>query len=155
MGTRQSQQRQDEIWIANAESARSPGHSFCQRLNELLDSEKFDPFVEGLCPTDNPHDPEMAGAEFWRTTNARRRAAQTPHNVSNRPDSTEGYFGTCQYAQRFGVPLGIITRRCPHTIDTPLKCRFRNRWAPSSRARQAGSHPSPCAAFHPAWSDRR
>jgi len=29
--------------------ARSPGHPFYQRLNELLDGEKFDPFVEGLC----------------------------------------------------------------------------------------------------------
>jgi len=29
--------------------ARSPGHPFYQRLNELLDIEKFDPIVEGLC----------------------------------------------------------------------------------------------------------
>jgi len=49
MGTRQSQEKQEEIWIANAELARSPGHPFYQRLNELLDGEKFDPFVEGLC----------------------------------------------------------------------------------------------------------
>lgn len=49
MGTRQSQEKQDEIWIANAELARSPGHPFYQRLNELLDEEKFDLFVEGLC----------------------------------------------------------------------------------------------------------
>jgi len=49
MGTRQSQEKQEEIWIANAELARSPGHPFYRRLNELLDDEKFDPFVEGLC----------------------------------------------------------------------------------------------------------
>jgi transposase len=49
MGTRQAQERQEEIWIANVELARSPGHPFYQRLNELLDGEKFDPFVEGLC----------------------------------------------------------------------------------------------------------
>src|SRR3974390_21152 len=49
MGTRQSQEMQEEIWIANAELARSPGHPFYQRLNELLESEKFDVFVEGLC----------------------------------------------------------------------------------------------------------
>ena len=49
MGTRQSQQKQEEIWIANMDVARSPGHPFYQRLNELLDGEKFDPFVEGLC----------------------------------------------------------------------------------------------------------
>jgi transposase len=49
MGTRQSQAQQEEIWIANSELARSPGHPFYQRLNELLESEKFDVFVEGLC----------------------------------------------------------------------------------------------------------
>ena len=49
MGTRKSQEEQEEIWIANVELARSPGHPFYQRLNELLDEEKFDEFVEGLC----------------------------------------------------------------------------------------------------------
>jgi transposase len=49
MGTRQSQEQQEDIWIANTELARSPGHPFYQRLNELLDGEKFDPLVEGLC----------------------------------------------------------------------------------------------------------
>lgn len=49
MGTRQSEEQQEEIWIANTELARSPGHPFYQRLNELLESEKFDLFVEGLC----------------------------------------------------------------------------------------------------------
>ncbi|MGB6781409.1 MAG: transposase [Terracidiphilus sp.] len=49
MGTRQSQEKQEEIWIANGELARSPGHPFYHRLNELLDEEKFDGFVEGLC----------------------------------------------------------------------------------------------------------
>ena len=49
MGTRQAQEKQEEIWIANVELARSPGHPFYQRLNELLDGEKFDEFVEGLC----------------------------------------------------------------------------------------------------------
>ena len=49
MGTRQGQQEQEEIWIANVDVARSPGHPFYQGLNELLDGEKFDPFVEGLC----------------------------------------------------------------------------------------------------------
>jgi transposase len=49
MGTRQGQEKQEDIWIANIELARSPGHSFYQRLNELLDGERFDLFVEGLC----------------------------------------------------------------------------------------------------------
>jgi hypothetical protein len=45
----QLQEKQEEIWIANGELARSPGHPFYQRLNDLLDSGKFDLFVEGLC----------------------------------------------------------------------------------------------------------
>ena len=49
METRKSREGQEEIWIANGELARSPGHPFYQRLNELLDAEKFDEFVEGHC----------------------------------------------------------------------------------------------------------
>ena len=45
----QLQEKQEEIWIANGELARSPGHPFYQRLNDLIDSVKFDLFVEGLC----------------------------------------------------------------------------------------------------------
>src|SRR5260370_611314 len=49
MGTRQAQQKQEDIWIASGDVARSPGHPFYQRLNELLDGEKFDEFAEGVC----------------------------------------------------------------------------------------------------------
>jgi transposase len=49
MGTRHSQEQQEEIWIAKVELARSPGHPFYQRLNDLLDGENLDLFVEGLC----------------------------------------------------------------------------------------------------------
>ena len=37
------------MWIAHAELASAPGHPFYQRLNELLDAEGFDKFVEGRC----------------------------------------------------------------------------------------------------------
>jgi transposase len=49
MGTRKAQEKQEDIWIASGDVARSPGHPFYQRLNELLDEEKFDEFTEGLC----------------------------------------------------------------------------------------------------------
>src|SRR6476469_4878236 len=49
MGTRKAQEKQEDIWIASGDVARSPGHPFYQRLNELLDEAKFDQFVEGLC----------------------------------------------------------------------------------------------------------
>src|ERR1022692_3957955 len=49
MGTRQHRQRQEDLWITHNELAQGPAHPFYQRLNELLDSEKFDEFVEKEC----------------------------------------------------------------------------------------------------------
>jgi hypothetical protein len=49
MGTRQGEEKQGDMWIASQDVARSPGHPFYQRLNELHDGEKFDEFAEGLC----------------------------------------------------------------------------------------------------------
>lgn len=49
MGTREGQQKQEDIWIASAELARSPGHPFYQRLNDVLDGARFDEFAEELC----------------------------------------------------------------------------------------------------------
>ena len=49
MGTRKQREKQEEIWLAHSELASAPGHPFYQRLNELLESEGFDEFVEGLC----------------------------------------------------------------------------------------------------------
>jgi len=49
MGTRKQREKQEDIWIAHTELASAPGHPFYQRLNELLEAEKFDEFVEGRC----------------------------------------------------------------------------------------------------------
>src|SRR4051795_11950346 len=49
MGTRRHRQRQEDLWITHSELATAPGHPFYQRLNELLDKEKFDEFVENEC----------------------------------------------------------------------------------------------------------
>src|SRR4030081_3671161 len=46
MGTRKQRETQEEIWIAHTELAAAPGHPFYQRLNELLEGEHFDEFVE-------------------------------------------------------------------------------------------------------------
>jgi transposase len=51
MGTRKQREKQEEIWIAHSELAMAPGHPFYQRLNELLEGERFDEFVEGQCAT--------------------------------------------------------------------------------------------------------
>src|SRR5438093_4351391 len=49
MGTRKQREKQEDIWIAHSELASAPGHPFYQRLNELLEAEGFDQFVEKRC----------------------------------------------------------------------------------------------------------
>ncbi len=49
MGTRKQREKQEDLWIAHAELVSAPGHPFYQRLNELLEAEGFDEFVEGRC----------------------------------------------------------------------------------------------------------
>jgi transposase len=49
MGTRKQREKQEDIWIAHTELASAPGHPFYQRLNELLEGEGFDEFVESRC----------------------------------------------------------------------------------------------------------
>jgi transposase len=49
MGTRKQREKQEGIWVAQAEMASAPAHPFYQKLNELLEGEKFDEFVEERC----------------------------------------------------------------------------------------------------------
>src|SRR6202167_3635443 len=49
MGTRKQREKQEGIWIAHTELAAAPGHPFYQKLNELLEAEGFDEFVEARC----------------------------------------------------------------------------------------------------------
>ena len=49
MGTREGRRRQEGFWLRHDELATAPGHPFYQRLNQLLDQEKFDQFAEGEC----------------------------------------------------------------------------------------------------------
>src|SRR5208283_2022082 len=49
MGTRKQRERQEDFWVAHTEIASAPSHPFYRRLNELLEGEEFDEFVEGRC----------------------------------------------------------------------------------------------------------
>ena len=49
MGTRKHRQRQEDLWITHAELATAPSHPFYERLNALLQSERFDEFAEQEC----------------------------------------------------------------------------------------------------------
>ena len=48
-GRASSGRSKKDLWIAHTELAAAPGHPFYQRLNELLEAEGFDEFVEGRC----------------------------------------------------------------------------------------------------------
>jgi transposase len=49
MGTRKDRERQEDLWVAYTDIAVGPGHPFYVGLNEVLDGEGFDAFVEKLC----------------------------------------------------------------------------------------------------------
>jgi transposase len=48
MGTRKMRERQEDLWYGD-ELPIAPGHPFYERLNEVLDNAKFDPFCETNC----------------------------------------------------------------------------------------------------------
>ncbi|MGB5830844.1 MAG: transposase [Thiohalocapsa sp.] len=48
MGKR-DREPQGHLWVETADLARAPGHPFYRRLNELLERERFDEFVEQQC----------------------------------------------------------------------------------------------------------
>ena len=47
MGRRED--RQSPMWVAGPNLARSPGHRFYEKLNELLAEAKFDQRAEQIC----------------------------------------------------------------------------------------------------------
>ena len=49
MGTRKDRERTEMLWLSATEIRATAAHPFYQRLNELLDSNGFDRFVEGEC----------------------------------------------------------------------------------------------------------
>jgi transposase len=49
MGTRRQREKQEGLWIAQQELASAPGHPSYQKVNELLEAERFDEFVENRC----------------------------------------------------------------------------------------------------------
>lgn len=49
MGRRSKQAKQESLWVPAAELPTGASHPFYRKLNELLDEEGFDEFVEGQC----------------------------------------------------------------------------------------------------------
>jgi transposase len=71
MGTRKHRQRQEALWVTHSELATGPGHPFYQRLNGLLDAEKFDEFAEKECAqfydADNQGRPSLTPGIYFRS----------------------------------------------------------------------------------------
>lgn len=69
MGTRKHRQRQEPLWVTHTELATGPGHPFYTGLNELLDQEKFDEFVESECSqfyAENNGRPSLPPGTYFR-----------------------------------------------------------------------------------------
>ena len=49
MGKRKRHAKQASMWVATQDLPRSAAHPFYARLNQILDQQDFDGFVEGLC----------------------------------------------------------------------------------------------------------
>jgi len=69
MGRREDQQA--PMWLSGPELARSPGHRFYEKLNELLSEAKFDRRVEQMCTAyfeadDKPGRPSIAPGVYFR-----------------------------------------------------------------------------------------
>lgn len=49
MGRKKDREKQQDLWVPSSEIVTTPGHVFYERLNAVLDAEKFDPRVEAIC----------------------------------------------------------------------------------------------------------
>src|ERR1044071_5924474 len=49
MGKRKRKLRQQSMWVATQDLPRSASHPFYKRLNEVLERNRFDEYVEGWC----------------------------------------------------------------------------------------------------------
>jgi transposase len=49
MGRKKDREKQQDLWVAASEIVTTPGHMFYERLNTVLNAEKFDERVEALC----------------------------------------------------------------------------------------------------------
>jgi transposase len=49
MGRKQDREKQQDLWVAVSEIVTTPGHLFYERLNTVLNAEKFDQRIETIC----------------------------------------------------------------------------------------------------------
>jgi transposase len=49
MGRKKDREKQEDLWVALSEIVTTPGHVFYERLNAVLNAEKFDQRIEVIC----------------------------------------------------------------------------------------------------------
>ena len=49
MGRKKDREKQEDLWVAMSEIVTTPGHVFYERLNAVLNAEKFDQRIEAIC----------------------------------------------------------------------------------------------------------
>ena len=49
MGRKKDREKQQDLQVAASQFATTPGQKFCERLNAVLNAEKFDQRVEAIC----------------------------------------------------------------------------------------------------------
>jgi transposase len=49
MGRKKDREKQQDLWVPSSEIVTTPAHAFYERLNVVLDAEKFDQRVEAIC----------------------------------------------------------------------------------------------------------
>jgi len=49
MGRKKDREKQQDLWVAASEIVTTPAHAFYERLNTVLNAEKFDQRVEAIC----------------------------------------------------------------------------------------------------------
>ena len=49
MGRKKDREKQQDLWVAASEIVTTPGHVFYERLNTVLNAEKFDRRIEAIC----------------------------------------------------------------------------------------------------------
>ena len=49
MGRKKDREKQEDLWVAASEIVTTPGHVFYERLNTVLNAEKFDQRIEFIC----------------------------------------------------------------------------------------------------------
>jgi hypothetical protein len=138
MGRRKQREKQEEIWIAHTELASAPGHPFYQKLNEVLEGDRFDEFVEGLCPkfyAEKYGRPSLTPGIYFRLLHKapqRQRVRQTPGNPALAVDALGGpsvFSPKCSCAPRTTSPAWP-PRRCGSPCRLPtLRCRSGSPWA--------------------------